>query len=88
MNNSELYAFLQGGWHHTEIITDGDNRTIYQGKTCAAANSDDLPVWCVKRTTIRVIGGAQTIDEMFADGNMDFDNIWSNRANLTYKFLI
>ena len=87
VNSMELYAFLTGGWHRIEIITDGDNQTIYQGKT-SGSGLESQPVWCIKKTTLTVSGGVQTFIEKFADGDMKYDNVWDNRANLTYKYAI
>ena len=86
-NNIELYGFLQSGWHRTEVITDGENQTIYQGKSSINTDSPDMAVWCIKRVSITQTNNIQTIVEEFADGDMNFDNIWANRANLTYKYL-
>ena len=44
------------------------------------------PVWCIKKTTITVVNQVETIVEQFADGDMLYDNIWDNRASLTYKY--
>lgn len=85
VNNIELYGFLHGGWHRTEIITDGQNQVIYQGK-CTGNQNMASPVWCIKKTTITVVNQVETIVEQFADGDMLYDNIWDNRASLTYKY--
>lgn len=84
VNNIELYGFLQGGWQLTEIITDGDNQTIYQAKATGDLLTSS-PVWCIKRTTITVSGGVQLFVEEFADGDMNYDNVWNDRFELTYK---
>ena len=86
MNNIELYGFVQGAWHRTEIVTNGDNKTIYCGKCAAISGAENTPAWCIKRITITNNNNIQTIVEQFADGNMRFDNVWADRANLTYKY--
>ena len=88
VNNSELSAFLQAGWHKTEIITakNGD-QTIYQGKCAGSSGDETLPIWCIKKITITTNADVQTIVEKFADGSMSFSYTWNDRANLTYKYL-
>ena len=88
INNIELYGFLHAGWCQTEIITaqNGD-KTIYQGKCSDGNGLESEPIWCIKRITITTVGGTQTIIEQFADGDMNFDNIWQSRTQLTYKYL-
>lgn len=88
INNAETMGFLKSGWCLTEITTDlGGNKTIYQGKCSRHDGQEDLPIWCIKKTTITTVGGVQTIVEQFADGNMDYDNVWNDRASLKYKYL-
>lgn len=88
MNNIELYAYIQGSWHVTEIVTNGEDKVIYCGKCSRAVGGDNEPVWCIKRITITNVDNVQKIVEEFADGNLLYDNIWADRANLTYKFII
>lgn len=87
VNNIEQYGFLQSGWNRTEVITNGENQTIYQGKSSRQNNAPNEAVWCIKRVSITQSGNIQTIVEEFADGDMKYDNIWANRASLTYKYL-
>lgn len=87
INNAELMGFLKAGWHRTEIITDGGNQVIYQGKCANHDGDESLPVWCIKKVAIATNGGVQTIVEQFADGNTNYDNVWNDRASLTYKYL-
>lgn len=88
MNNIELYGFIQGSWHRTEIIKNGNNQTIYCGKCSAGTGDENLPAWCIKKVTITNIDDVQTIVEQFADGDLNYDNVWANRASLTYKYHI
>ena len=87
MNNIEFYGFVQGGWSLTEVNTTANGQTIYQGKCGDSTGSKSAAVWCIKRIVITNGDGVQTIEEKFADGNMQYDNIWNNRASLTYKYL-
>lgn len=88
MNNIELYAFIQGTWHRTEITKSGDNKVIYAGKCSSREGGETLPIWCIKRVTITTDGNTQTIVEEFADGNLKYDNVWADRTNLVYKYNI
>lgn len=88
MNYSELLAFGKN-WHVTEVNTaaNGD-QTIYLGKTLDNDGHPSDANWCIKEITIINTSGKQTIVEKYADGNMNFDNVWNNRATLTYKYLV
>lgn len=91
MNNAELYAFIQGAWSKTEIITSGNTQTIYQGNCANSEGSENAPIWCIKKTVITTNSSAdsqtQVIVQQFANGNMQFNNVWNDRANLIYKYL-
>ena len=87
VNNSETMGFLKSGWHKTEIITGTNgNQTIYQGKSRTEDGDESAAIWCIKKTTVTKNGSVQTVVEKFADGNFDFDNVWADRAALTYKY--
>lgn len=86
VNNIELYGFLQGGWHKTEIIENGDDRVIYAGKSSSKQGEENLPIWCIKKITIANVNNIQTVVEQFADGDMNYDNIWADRATLNYLY--
>lgn len=88
MNNIDLYGFIQGSWHLTEIITYDNSKVIYCGKACSATASEDSPSWCIKRITMTTVDSVQTIVEEFAGGKLQYDNVWANRKILNYKFLI
>ena len=91
MNNAELYAFINGSWDKTEIITSGNTQTIYQGKCANSEGSESAPIWCIKKTVITTNNASepqtQVIVQQFANGNMQFNNVWNDRASLTYKYL-
>ena len=88
INNAELMGFLKSGWHKTEITTDlSGDQTIYQGKCSSPDGQENLAIWCIKKTTITTVGSVQTIVEQFADGNLEYDNVWNDRASLTFKYL-
>jgi len=54
--------------------------TEYVGKAICGANTAS-PVWQIQRMV--TVGSVDTIT--WADGDGKFDNIWDNRAALTYK---
>ncbi len=68
---------------HSQLIIkvdEVDTQTTYVGY--AAPNSTTaVPVWRILK--IIVSGSLTTI--LFADGNNKFDNIWDNRASLSYS---
>lgn len=81
-------SFLKAGWSITEIITDqNNNKTIYQGKSAGPDVSENDARWCIKKMTITTVNDVQTIVEKYADGNLEYDNVWNDRASLTYKYL-
>lgn len=90
INYSELLAFGKT-WHITETVTaqNGD-QTIYFGKTASPSGGTSAASWCIKKVTLvgSSNGSVQTITEQYADGNTQFDNIWDNRTQLNYSYLI
>lgn len=61
-------------------VDESDSTYSYVGE----ANFNSLesnPVWRIKR----IENGATSTKIRWADGNTDFDNIWDNRASLTYS---
>lgn len=53
--------------------------TLYVGEA-ATSVSESAAFWRVKRITIT----GSNIDIKWADGNEEFDNVWANRASLSY----
>lgn len=77
---------LQGNMNEVAqtIRTDTDGatpETIYRGRALPGS-SEASAVWRVERITIAADGD---VDIVFADGNDNFDNIWTNRASLSYS---
>ncbi len=89
-NYQEMMAFAKSGWHITEITTDPTTggQTIYAGRCAAPGCPTAAPAWCIKRTTITVTSGTQTVTEMYADGDTLPDNVWDDRHTLNYLFII
>lgn len=72
---------LGGGATEYETRVDEPNAaTTYVGQAATNSAVGD-PVWKIKRI---LISGTETIIE-WADGNSNFDNVWNNRASLTYS---
>ncbi len=66
------------------LLTDYDavsSVLAYVGKRGAGALSS-AAVWQIKRLTFNVAGDVVT---EVADGNLNFDNVWDDRASLTYS---
>lgn len=60
-------------------IDETDGTTVYFGYA-AVGSSESSSVWKIRRITI---SGAIT-STMYANGNVNYDNSWTNRASLTY----
>lgn len=63
----------------TTRVDEVSKTLIYLGKA-AIASSEASAVWQIQRITI---SGSVTTT-LWADGNSNYDNIWNNRASLTY----
>lgn len=59
---------------------DEASATVNYFGFAAAGSAEGSAVWRIKRLTVT---GTVT-DIKFADGDTNFDNIWTNRAALTY----
>ncbi len=73
---------IQTGVRSLEIvrIDQADATTTYFG-WAAAGQAENDSVWKIKRLSIS--GNVTSIN--FADGDVAYDNIWDNRAALTYS---
>lgn len=60
-------------------IDETDGSVFYAGQA-APGSLTSSPVWQIQRLTL----GASSIDVVFADGDNGFDNVYDNRASLTY----
>jgi hypothetical protein len=61
-------------------IDEASASVIYVGQAKIGSLASQA-VWMIQRITIA--GSITTIS--FADGNANFDNVWNNRASLTYS---
>lgn len=64
----------------TKIDTTTTANVIYIGNA-AIASSAASAVWQIKKLDTSTLA----LDKTWADGNDDFDNVWNNRASLTYS---
>lgn len=94
--NSYVWNSSSGVWERmsqpgaattTNYITKIDDTTttdmIYIGKAAltGSAVATSSAVWQIKRLD----SSSLALDKKWADGNDSFDNIWDNRASLTYS---
>lgn len=63
----------------TTIVDSNTAGTVYTGYALAGANVAE-PVWAIKK----VVTAANVATTTWADSNSNNDNIWNNRAALTY----
>jgi len=58
---------------------------IYRGKA-QPGSLDSQAVWQIERLEITIdVGNRDDIDNAWADGNANFDNIWDDRLGLSYS---
>ena len=92
VDNGDLYAKSGGTWSlqgnvgqvAQTVRTDTDGatpETIYRGKA-NPGTATSAASWRVERI---VIAGDGDVSILFADGNDSYDNIWDNRASLSYS---
>lgn len=73
---------LIGIVNETTLIDEPDANTTYIGKVkFGSSTATSSAIWSIKRVTIS--GAVTTIN--FADGDTNYDNIWDNRASLSYS---
>lgn len=65
--------------HPLPIIHDAGSGVIYTGYAPLGSRLTDA-VWMITRTT--TLAGVTIVE--YADGDLKFDNVWSDRASLTY----
>lgn len=91
-DNGDIYTKSAGTWNlqgnlsqvAQTIRTDTDGatpETIYRGFALPGTLTN-APSWRMQRITIQADGDVSIV---FADGNDNYDNIWDNRASLSYS---
>jgi hypothetical protein len=67
---------------YTKRVDLEDNDTVlYRGE----AEPGSLESWAVWRISKTVFNEEGDSEQLWADGNAQFDNIWEDRLNLTYR---
>lgn len=64
-----------------QVDPDATPEIIYRGKALPGT-AENVAAWRIERITIAADGDVTTV---FADGDDLFDNIWNNRASLSYS---
>lgn len=90
-DNGDIYEKVAGTWNligspavAQTVRTDTDGaspETIYRGNAIPGT-ATSAASWRIEEITIAVDGD---VSILFADGNDSFDNIWNNRAGLSYS---
>jgi len=65
---------------YAKIIDDLEDGTTYIGEADAGSSESD-PVWRIKQ----IVETGPDVKITWADGDTNFDNIWDNRASLSYS---
>ena len=79
--NKDWNLTVQEGQDNYAIqIDEIDANTIYIGRAEEGTLSAD-PYWQIKK--ISIVGTVTSI--LWADGDDNFDNVWNNRASLSYS---
>ena len=55
-----------------------DANTMYIGESIPSAN-ESAPIWRIRK----LVSSGTVMGLLFADGNPNYDNIWSDRASLS-----
>jgi hypothetical protein len=66
----------------TAVVVGETATTVYEGFPDNNNPLVSAASWAIKRTVMPLTG---SITEDWADGNHQKDNVWDNRAALTYK---
>lgn len=62
------------------LLVDGvSSSEVYVGEASSKSSTAD-PVWSI----FKVVVSGTLVSIKFADGNADYDNVWDDRASLTY----
>jgi len=64
-----------------ELSYDGSDNIEYVGLAEAGTQTSEAK-WQIKKL---VYSGGNLVQVLFADGDTNFDNIWDNRASLSYS---
>ena len=79
INGVEVYRLRKGSANEALVMEDTGAGVLYVGLAPAGASLSD-PVWKIKQ----ILTSGLVLRILWADGNGQYDNIWDNRAALTY----
>ena len=68
-----------------KIAYDSNGRPEYICKAAPGTNEDLTPTGFFQIKKITYDSAGRVTDIKWADGNENFDNSWTNKANLTYE---
>ncbi len=93
-DNGDIYTKVAGSWSlqgnvgavalttRTDVVDpDATPEIIYRGRALPGT-AENVASWRIERITIQ---SDEDVEILFADGNDAFDNIWNNRASLSYS---
>jgi YD repeat-containing protein len=78
---NRLYSEVGKPQYTTLLDYDGSNKLIYIG-LASPSSSTDTASWRISKLYYN--SNSDISGMRFADGNSSFDNVWVNRATLTY----
>ena len=76
------YLHLDAGYTQA-IDYDANGNAIYQGWAVPITADKALPVWRICRLTVDA--NNRTTDIQWAGADEKFNNVWNDRASLTYR---
>lgn len=79
INGVELYRLRKGSANEALIMEDTGAGVLYVGMA-PAGSALSAPVWKIKQ----ILTSGLVLRILWADGNGQYDNIWDDRAALTY----
>lgn len=79
--NNEIKYYVIGEERGAWTISDSDGTDMYYGYALFLGADTSEPVWRIRKET----GTGTVIKVQWADGNGNYDNVWDDRASLTYK---
>lgn len=65
---------------HFAVLVDNVSTSLVYAGRAALGSATSAAVWQIQRA--QTVGTVTTV--AYADGDADFDNVWDNRASLTY----
>lgn len=79
INGAEVYRLRKVSPSEALLMEDTGTGIVYVGTAVPGASPSD-PVWKIKQ----ILTSGLVLRILWADGDGKYDNIWNNRAALTY----